>query len=272
MKFHGSSEALLDQIPVELQTAFPEIHVYAVRDGGPQGQGPSVFVDESLEPNQVVDVITKKDVNHVVQKNQGRFEGSLISTGRLVSALGDYFLSEYCFFIDPLQDSLKIDFRGPSDKLKIKQNLFSFAEKTKSLSVQSSADAVVEELYMNAVFDAPREAARRGQPVVDQACEIFLARNAHWFQISCTDPYGSLEVRRFLARMSEVYSRGAGEAINLTKTGGAGLGCVILFEHSSCLILGVDPGVRTKVTCLIPLGISNRNRSQMRKSLHWFEL
>lgn len=272
MKFHGSSNSLLDQLPVELQTAFPEINVYSVKDVGNHSQGASVFIDENLEPDQVVDVITKEDIHHVVQKNQGRFEGSLISTGRLVSALADYFRSDYCFFTDPPLDSLQINFRGPSEKPRLKQELMDFSLKTQSPSVQSSADAVVEELYMNAVIDAPREAARRGQPAVDKDCEIFLTRNAQWYQISCSDPYGSLEVRKFLGRMHEVYSKGAGEAINLDNAGGAGLGCVILFEQSSCLILGVEPGIRTKVTCLIPLGVSNRQRAQMKKSLHWFEL
>jgi hypothetical protein len=68
--------------------------------------------------------------------------------------------------------------------------------------------------------------------------------------------------------MDEVYKKGAGEAMNLREDGGAGLGCVIMFEHCEALFLGVMPGQKTLVSCIVPLGMSYRQRDQVKKSLH----
>jgi hypothetical protein len=58
----------------------------------------------------------------------------------------------------------------------------------------------------------------------------------------------------------------------MRQPGGAGIGCVILFENSVSLIIGVNPGVQAKVTCILPMGVSNRQREKMKKSLHWFHV
>lgn len=127
---------------------------------------------------------------------------------------------------------------------------------------------------MNAVFDAPREAVKFGGSDKQQMAEIFLAHSSKSLQISCSDLFGSLDVSKFLRRMNEIYEKGVGNAINLSveRGAGAGIGCVILFENCTSLILGVRHGKITKVTCVIPLGMRSRQREQMKKSLHWFEI
>lgn len=272
MKFHFGSEQLVGDDTSELSAKFPDVNVYTLSDSQTAPAEPCVFVEESLEPQQVVEVVQKRNLRHIVQKNEGYFGGSLAAAGRLLQSRNEYFQSEYCFSTEPILKTHLISFAGPADKAKLKTESTQFIELLKSAAVGSASDAIIEELYMNAVIDAPREAGHKGIKVQDPVCELFLCQTESWLQISCADPYGSLAVTKLIARMNEVYTRGAGNAINLEGNEGAGLGCMILFEQSVCLILGVHAGKKTKVTCLIPLGISNRRRAEMKKSIHWLEI
>jgi hypothetical protein len=272
MKFYPGSAKLIDVDVPELKTEFPELHVFALDESGESSVTHCIFVEEGLEPDQVITAFNNRQLRHLVQKNKGQFEQTLISTGRLIRSGSNYFKSEYCFPDEPPQRSLLVQFGGREDKENLKKKSNEFLEIMQSPSVFTAADAIIEELYMNAVIDAPREAAKRGFPTESTVSELFLCQTNGWLQISCSDPFGSLEVSKFLQRMQEVYVKGAGVAINLADHDlGAGLGCVILFEQCTSLILGVDPGKKTKVTCMIPLGVSNRQRSQMKKSLHCVE-
>lgn len=272
MKFHPGSRVLIDDLFAELTTGFPDLHVYRLQELVNSKADPCIIVEESLEPEQVVAAFNSHNLQHLVQKNKGHFEKSLVSAGRLIKDGADYFKPDYCFPFEEPERTVTIPFRSSADKPALKKDALEFIEAIGSVSVTTSADAIIEELYMNAVIDAPREAAKKNIVVADPVSEIFLCQTEKWLQISCSDPFGSLDVSKFLHRMQEVYSKGAGNAINLSSGGGAGLGCVILFEQSTCLILGVQPRKKTKVTCLIPLGVSNRKRAEMKKSLHWFEI
>ncbi len=271
MKIHSKEDPLFSDIPQDLIEDFPDVEVFLLKT--PQkGRINSIFVDENLEPSQVVEAIQSHKLHHVVQKNEGHFDEALKSAGMLVKNLAGYFDSQYCFSAQKPEKTRLISFTQTSDKPEMKKLAEEFVTPLKGPGVLATAEAIIEELYMNAMIDAPREAAKAGRGQKSEKCELFLCGTQNSLQISCTDPYGSLDIDHFLQRMNEVYKKGAGEAINLGPKGGAGLGCSILFEQSVCLILGVMKEKMTKVTCLVPLGKSQRKRSEMKKSLHWFEL
>ncbi len=272
MKFKGKSQILIDDLFPELFSVFPDLDVYSLDEIKTESDKKGIVVDETLEPEQVVAAFNSHNLRHLVQKNKGHFEKSLVSAGRLIGSGSGYFDSHYAFSVETPSRTELIEFRGKNDKDNLMQVSNNFIEVINSMSVSTGANAIIEELYMNAVIDAPREAEKKGTTVHDPISSIFLCHTEKWLQISCSDPFGSLDVNKFLNRMQEVYTKGAGQAINLQAGNGAGLGCVILFEYSTCLILGVQPNKKTKVTCMIPLGVSNKQRAQMKKSLHWFQL
>ncbi len=272
MKIHFEESELFAELSQDLKGQFPQLELCPLKSRS-QGMPKSlVFVEENLEPDQVVSEMQTQSLQYILQRNSGRFEKDVQAMGQLSENAAKYFEPEFNFVPEPVISSQKISFTAPADKEKMKQATTAFVEALGSTGVSQAADAVIEELYMNAMLDAPREALKKGFSRETQSAEFFLCQTENCLQISCTDMYGSLEIHRFLSRMREVYERGAGQAINLGAGGGAGLGCVILFEHSCSLILGVQPGQKTKVTCLISLGMSNRKRTQMKKSLLWFEL
>jgi hypothetical protein len=173
-------------------------------------------------------------------------------------------------FETPAVTEVVLKFKDSNDKKNLKDSAMTFINEIGSDAVTQAADAIIEELYMNAIIDAPREAQKQNWNLPVNPSELFLARSDKVLQISCLDYFGSLDVNKVFRRMAEVYEKGAGQAINLNSGSGAGIGCILLFENSSGMVFGVRPKEKTKVTCLVPIGISNRQRAQMKKSLHWF--
>lgn len=236
-----------------------------------QERSGDIFLAENLEAGEVISEVYNKNIHHLVQKNATRLSGDLAMAKSLQMQRPDYFLEKFCFFQPERQ--IHISFSGNQNKQILRDKVVNFVDEAKSAAVTQSAHSVFEELYMNAIFDAPREAKKDNNQNSSKECEFYLAAGKDSMQISCTDYYGSLDTVKLFSRMHEVYEKGAGEVINLRNSdGGAGIGCVILFENSASLVIGVEPGRRTKVTCLLALGMSNRQREKIKKSLHWFQI
>ncbi len=272
MKIHFEECGLFAELSQELKARFPDLQLCPLKSNSTTSAKNWVFVEETLEPDQLIAEMKMRSLQYILQRNSGRFEKDVLATGILFENTDNYFQSQFSYSADPIISSHLVRFSAPIDKDLMKQETMDFVNGLGSAGVSQAAEAVIEELYMNAMLDAPREAQKKGMMLPAQPSEFFLAQTERYLQISCSDPYGSLDIQKFLSRMKEVYEKGAGSVINMQGGGGAGLGCVILFEHSCALILGVKPGQQTKVTCLISLGISNRQRAQMKKSLLWFEL
>ncbi len=274
MKLLELSPEFQQEISKETVSRFGSVSVTPLQYNGIVGEGPVVFVDQQLEPSDVVYQSIEKKCQFLLQKNDGYFDKDLLATARLAEKPQSYFSEKFQFSPEPSLVQETICFETASDKPHLKSKTLARIRQMGSQSLEDSANAIIEELYLNALLDAPREAAKdlkAGEALsVRGPSQIELIQTERFLQISCTDCYGSLDISKLLNRMNDVYRNGAGAMMNMDLTQGAGLGCIILFEHSTCVILGVLPGTQTKVTCLIPLGISNLQRTQMKKSLHWF--
>jgi hypothetical protein len=272
VKIHFEESGLFADLSQELKSRFPDLQLCPLKSNSTSSAKNWVFVEENLEPDQLIAEMKMRSLQYILQRNSGRFEKDVLSAGLLFENRAGYFAPEFSFSPDPVVNKRLIKFSAPLEKDRMKKETMEFVDSIGSAGVSQAAEAVIEELYMNAILDAPREAVKKGLTIESSPSEFFLCQTEKTLQVSCSDAYGSLDIQKFLSRMKEVYEKGAGEVINMQGGGGAGLGCVILFEHSCALILGVRPGQQTKVTCLISLGISNRQRAQMKKSLLWFEL
>ncbi|MGE3386047.1 MAG: hypothetical protein AB7K41_04900 [Bdellovibrionales bacterium] len=207
----------------------------------------------------------------MVQKNKEGFCQDLKLAGLLVEHPDQYFTQGPLIVTAGQLQSCQIFFDSAADKEKTFDRAIGFLDALQSEITNQAAVVVLEELFMNATIDAPKEAQRKGLQPNKKQCEFYLCHDENTLQISCSDPYGSLDLKKLLARMDEVYRKGAGEAINFDGAGGAGIGCYLLFEQCKTLIIGVRPGLQTKVSCLIPLKMSRRRKSEISKSLHSFE-
>ena len=273
MKFHPQARSIVGASSEKMVSQYPSLQVCRLPEKADLPAEKCIVVSDSFEPMNLVEVFVDSNLRHLVQSQKDRFEESLDQVGRLIEGGSQYFSSDYQIFSEPSLDQLGLGFSGREDKEQLKLKTSEFLSGLNSEIVSGSADSIIEELYMNAVIDAPREAGKMLVPLESRSAELYLARSQDWLQISCTDSYGSLDVAFFLSRLHTVYELGVDSALQASsEVNGAGLGCMILFEQCTRLILGVQPDLKTKVTCMIPLGISNRERVLMKKSLHWFEI
>lgn len=234
-----------------------------------------LYITSNLATADLIQAFIRHPVSHVVQKNDYFFRTLIDMGARLAQDPHQYFSSSGEFLLTHPKRSIKLEFSGAEQKDRLMHQCEEFLADLPSSSVRESARAVIEELYMNAVLSAPREAKRKNFRRSDFApglvARMYLAVHQDLLVVSCSDPFGALDRPKVLNRMLEVYREGAGEVINLDKEGGAGLGCVILYEHASNLIFGSIPEKITVVSALIPLGLNMKQRSTIAKGLHFLQ-
>jgi hypothetical protein len=115
----------------------------------------------------------------------------------------------------------------------------------------------VDELLMNAMFDAPVDGS--GRPVYNaisrntafaleerNAIEMNVGFDGSQIGISVIDQFGSLDRGRLLAHVSKKYSEDAYKLKNIVA--GAGIGLATIFRTGGSLIFASENGVRTEAT------------------------
>jgi hypothetical protein len=268
MKWTATSQSILSEVPPEVLNASPSVHLQTC-DETVTDQSPIIHLGEEMEATEIVRFLRSKKNGHLLQKNKDHFNEDLQMTAHWLEDAQSYFENS-CLTNPTHKDSFK--FTDKSNKAELRDRMVRFIDGVQGPALPDAAVAIFEELFMNATIDAPKEAQRLGMPSQQAENEFILERHAKKLVISCRDSYGTLDVQKFLDRMAEVYEKGAGEAINMNEPGGAGLGCVILFENCTRLIIGSHRGRWTKVTCILPIGCSQRQRAEMKKSLHRIEV
>lgn len=273
MKVHSSAQELVvsgDLMPV---VGSDEVEVCAL-GSGPMSNRPSICVAENLEPEKIIENILHHRLKHLVQKNENYFYEELATTAKFLISPASFFESISNVVLGEARKTKVEKFFGGKDKSHAKSSLLEFAEAVSGRGVGESVEAIFEELFMNAVLDAPAQAQKLGftlPPERERASQMEISYNESLLLLSCKDPYGSMNIDKFVSRMQEVYRYGAGNVINYAE-GGAGLGCVLMFENCLSLYLGVEKARQTMVACTIPLGLSNKVRQNLKKSFHRIEI
>lgn len=143
-----------------------------------------------------------------------------------------------------------------------------------------SVELFCEELLMNAIYDAPRDAdgkmlynslSRKNRVVLKptQAARIECACDGEKLVISISDPFGAMTwdvLQKFLIRCF-----GPDRKIsNFTEQGGAGLGLYFCFSSVSSFIVNVDPQKRSEFIGIFDISGPARQRDTRYSSLHFF--
>lgn len=241
------------------------------------GNNEKICFGESLPAAEVVHLICEGRAQSVVQENDRWLSTDLGAALSIRENPRSYMQTPGEVLLGGVDSAWSWGFSDRCEKQELKQRLLSqCAEGTDSL--RESIGLIFEELFMNAMIDAPREVLSLppdSQPAegLSTMSQMQLARRGDRVCLSCVDPYGTLKIPKFVGRMNEVYRQGAGQVINLNSDrGGAGLGCVILFENSAVLALGVAKGRRTVVSCVLPMNLNHRQRAALGKTLHLVEI
>ncbi|MCB0386335.1 MAG: hypothetical protein KDD43_13160, partial [Bdellovibrionales bacterium] len=180
--------------------------------------------------------------------------------------------------------SFTLGFCGSSEKDQVLERFRQWARTVaKSGSFIDEIGNVADELVMNAIYNAPfldsqgvREDVSldsaevkggRGRETI-----LFAGILEKQLVIGCRDDWGTLKVGKLLQRIKGTLERGVAENMNMDGSGGAGIGSYMVYNAGVSYYAGVDVGKRTVVCCKVPLGMSNRKRSEEPKNLHFFEI
>lgn len=272
MKVYMPQDGFLIELPDNLPQISPNVSIVHNSMWEGFGRAGDVCITDQFEPAEVVDFMLKNKSGAVLQRNSDWFARDFESCIYLHSGQERFFEDPVRATITQAQKSLCWEFSKKEDKDVLRENLLAQIE-AGSKSLQEAAVAVFEELFMNAMIDAPKSSLT--QKLETQAYEKHRPARLHFgvergrLCLAADDPYGTLDIDVFLQRMNEVYSKGAGQVINLrSEVGGAGLGCVMLFEQCGSMYIGVKKNEATVVACVLPTDLNHRKKDSIRKSLH----
>ena len=143
--------------------------------------------------------------------------------------------------------------------------------------VQETFAELAHELLMNAVYDAPVDAAgnalyahdRKREVVLteEQAALFSMGTDGETLAVSVRDPFGRLERRHVFGGMHRALA--AGGQLD-TGGGGAGLGMMYIYQHGYGSFFTIKPGISTEVTVLYDLGLNRREFTTLPRSVHVF--
>ncbi len=133
------------------------------------------------------------------------------------------------------------------------------------------------EMLMNAMYDAPADAAGNAIYAQDRKANITLreseqptfrlASDGSWLCVQVVDPFGRLQRKHVFAGLARGLAGGEMD----TSHGGAGLGMVVCHNSTVAMFYDVVRGKKTEVTGLFNLDQNLREFRTHAKSLHYFE-
>jgi hypothetical protein len=143
-------------------------------------------------------------------------------------------------------------------------------------TVLDRVNTVVEEMLMNAIYDAPVDT--QGQPIFNhisrkqeveldthQQSKLTYACDGVYLAVAVKDPFGSLTKEVIVDYLGSCYNGNAG-SLNEGK-GGAGRGLHQIIENADLTIFNVKKGIRTEVICLFNVDGQKR---EAQPSFHYF--
>lgn len=235
--------------------------------------GNVIILGDSLADDEIVELLQRDGLNHLISEHQSPDEAELlVTTVKLAS--GDIFgVEKY------LPWGAKIHERNVSNYEDKSAAINEIVAHAKSMGARSAVMArleqVVDELLMNAMYDAP--AAREGHSTVDQMDAIKDGRqenvslrygcDGRYLVVSAADNYGELRKNDIFQHVARARSERAPKE---DRRNGAGLGLFIVLSSVNRFIANIDKGNKTEVVCVFDLMQSGRNMENVAKSVHVF--
>jgi anti-sigma regulatory factor (Ser/Thr protein kinase) len=231
-----------------------------------------VVIGDSLEDADVVEMLRLRGVSHVISDADDPDDTELVVTSvKLLS--GDLFgLEKY------LSWGVKVVDRSISTYEDKREALVAVTSQAREAGARrpliARIESVVDELLMNAMYDAP--AAARGEqhgvrlePEGDAKALLRWASDGRYFAVSVQDDYGELHKETILDHLVRARAE-RGKPRSSDETGGAGLGLYFILSSVTRFIANIEPGKRTEVVCLFDLKQTGRDADACARSLHVF--
>lgn len=234
-----------------------------------------VLIADSLNKQQLLSSIAKKNIDHILQGDSEALESEVLK-------ICDLYSNPSIHEFDSLQklklDSiiLKMDFSSFNEKKIISDHLLNCLPSSIEARIGSIVRQVADELLTNALYNAPgveitnKESFKYNQLQPPSQLQIGLQKNK--LKITCIDYFGTLKLKKMIERMLNVISSGYSESMNLGQHSGAGLGSSILLDRAEVLTIIVEPNKCTYFEVEISTHLSNKVREEKLKCIHFIEL
>lgn len=239
---------------------------------------------KDLSPSDLINSYLCDGFAHVCQSAGFRYDLEVNSAERLIHNPQHYFSDNMGSILGSADRLYEKKFNSVGQKSKM---LMEMSAAWSKLSLPKSFSdeliLVADELFTNAVFNAPvvdlktqlNPGLSRQRTDIKMHRGKFGTMSVAFAQdrivISCSDPYGSLNLKSYLEKVLSTYEVGADYSMNFG-AGGAGIGSFIIFNSASSIYFGVRPGKETLVSCVFPLHISGKKRVMLPKHLHCIQL
>lgn len=232
-----------------------------------------VVLGDSLEDAEVVEMLRRRGLNHVISDADDPDDTELVVTSvKLLS--GDLFgLEKY------LAWGVKVADRAITTYEDKREALLAVTAHAREVGARrpliARIESVVDELLMNALYDAPAARhglpadTRAGQPAADARAQLRWAGDGRYFAVSVQDDFGELHKESILDHLERA-RRERGRPRSSDEVGGAGLGLYFILSSVTRFIANIEPGRRTEVVCLFDLKQSGRDAETCARSLHVF--
>jgi len=245
---------------------------------GDESAGAVIVLGESLEDDELVALLKRAPLDHVISDADSPDETELVVTSvKLIT--GDIFGLEKYLSWGVKVHELEID----SYEQK-RSALLTASEHARQVGARrqviAKIESVCDELLMNAMYDAP--AVSRGEePQVPSSPEAEAAMNkerallryacdGRYFAVSVEDRYGQLQKSDILDNLSRARASKGKPRSNAGSGRGAGLGLYFIMSSVTRFIANILPGKRTEVIGLFDLRQSGREAEACAKSMHIF--
>ena len=252
-----------------------------------------ILASEDLSPEEVIQHSVTCGLSQICQTNGPAFETELNTSSIMLNDPQKFIDCPVSSILSPKSASKATEsrltqfsatFQKASEKIgHLDAFRFHLIQAGRSESLVSDASLAADEMFTNAIFNAPFvDLKTHHNPGIDRAdasiqmnsdrsARLFMGHLNDRLVVGCSDPYGSLDVARLLARIQDCCLRGVSNTIRLG-AGGAGIGSYLVYNTGSAYYVGVQHGRATVVCSAIQWQWSSRKRSEALKNLHWFQL
>ncbi|MBC7752869.1 MAG: hypothetical protein H7Z71_01435 [Moraxellaceae bacterium] len=218
--------------------------------------------EDKLSPLDVIGLAHRKSIDYVIQNSLQSFSEKVKVLGAIDRNPQSYYKEDFTFFAKPVGKH-KIIFDSKTPRKTIVNLCFHRLQINIDTNRSHNLKTVLEELIMNAQIDAPSLGNGKGF----LKSTLILEKVDKLIAVSIIDLYGTLTYSKFIGQIESVLNLGVSVAMNQNRQRGAGIGSSIIYNAAESLYLGCLPNEKTRVTAIVPFGLSEANQEKLQKSI-----
>jgi hypothetical protein len=250
-----------------------------------------IGIGDRMTPSTVLDCALSHDIRQIVQRSGIALEREILVSKAMLMSPRQFLDHPLATILSPESVSqarekeltlFEREFNEPTQKQEIIEHLQNGLDVSVNRSLVPELLLVVDELFSNAVFNAPFKGRSRTSSGKHDKTHlmrhmklrpgrVFIGADTDRLVIGCSDQYGTLDPKMLFERIQGCLTEGVLENMNFGD-GGAGIGSFMVYLAAASLYVGVDKNKRTLVCVSLPKKGCWSKRQVTPKNLHFFLL